>query len=308
MCSSVTGAYPIPIKRRVLRELIHYLSSTAAGAVGFEDMGDKWVKVRNDVRDGSFRRDDAAAREVAERWEQFTHYLCLTLSQELGTAVTAQRPRNQTTAERLSDIVTVLGETGDLTCTVRIPDAVGPLTITADLRSRQTSASVSIDAPRAGRVRARFNWLIRQLRQASDDLLVEASFANVRTTTAVRLGEVRDDPSLGFYPADPKREPRGFVLTQTKPMGQKRGRAEGSFVRETTAQTVGFYRDIIQHLKAWQPSAPQIHTDAGGNDDGTEREVGPQTELADRSAHGSVPAGGPTDPPEESAALPDPEA
>ena len=41
-------------------------------------------------------------------------------------------------------------------------------------------------------------------------------------------------------------------------MGQKRGRAEGSFVRETRTQAVSFYRDLVQNLKAWQAPAPQL--------------------------------------------------
>lgn len=92
-----------PDQEWILRELIHYLSSEASGAVGFEDMGDKWVEVRNAARDGSLRKGDAAARDVAERWEQFTNYLSLSLSQELGAHVVVARARNQTTAARLDE-------------------------------------------------------------------------------------------------------------------------------------------------------------------------------------------------------------
>jgi hypothetical protein len=42
-------------------------------------------------------------------------------------------------------------------------------------------------------------------------------------------------------------------------MGQKRGKAEGSFVRETRAQTFDFYRDLVQNLKPWQARAPKLH-------------------------------------------------
>lgn len=45
-------------------------------------------------------------------------------------------------------------------------------------------------------------------------------------------------------------------------MGQKRGRAEGSFVRETRAQLVTFYHDLVQNLKGWQVRPPQIRTDS----------------------------------------------
>ena len=73
---------------------------------------------------------------------------------------------------------------GELSLILRVPDAIGSLTIRADLRSRQTFVSVSIDAPREGRTKRRFNWLIRQLKQAPDDLLIEGSFPTVPTTTA----------------------------------------------------------------------------------------------------------------------------
>jgi hypothetical protein len=258
-----------PDQEWVLRELIHYLSSDASGAVGFEDMGDKWVTVRKAAHDGSLRTGDAAARDVAERWEQFTNYLCLSLSQELGTTVTASRPRGQTTPARLDELVKGLATDGELSSTLRVPDAVGPVRIRADLRSRQTFVSVSIDAPRDGRVKARFNWLLRQVHDAPDDLMVEASFPNARMTTAAKLGDARQDPAPLYYAAAPKREPREFVVTQSKPMGQKRGRAEGSFVRETSAQTVTFYRDVVQNLKAWRAPAPKLRTEPEPASDAT---------------------------------------
>jgi hypothetical protein len=92
-------------------------------------------------------------------------------------------------------------------------------------------------------------------------LLIEASFPNARVTTASKLGEVRSDPAPLYYPSDSRREPRGFVVTQARPMGEKRGRAEGSFVRETSAQTVTFYRDIVQNLKGWHAPAPKLRTE-----------------------------------------------
>ena len=175
----------------------------------------------------------------------------------------------QTTASRLDELVGGLETRGELSSTLRVPDAVGPLTIRSDLRSRQTFVSVTIDAPREGRAKSRFSWLIRQLKQAPDDLLIEASFPNARTTTVAKLGEVREDPALLFYAADLKREPRGFLLTRSRPMGQKRGRAEGSFVRETSAQTVTFYRDIVQNLKAWQAPAPKLRAESDEETDAT---------------------------------------
>lgn len=45
-------------------------------------------------------------------------------------------------------------------------------------------------------------------------------------------------------------------------MGQKRGRGEGSFVRETSAQAVEFYRDLVQNLRPWQARAPRLRVES----------------------------------------------
>lgn len=250
-----------PDQEWVLRELIHYLNSETSGAVGFEDMGENWVTVRKSAHDGTLRAGNSAARDVAERWEQFTNYLALSLSQELGASVIAHRPRTQSMAARLEETVRSLGDSGVMRSTLRIPDAVGPLEIHTDLRLRQTTTSVVMDAPREGKQRARFNWLIKQLADAPDDLRVEAAFPNARVTTAASLGSVRENPTVLFYPPDPRREPRAFVLARSRPMGQKRGRAEGSFVRETSAQAVEFYRDLLQNLKRWTAPAPKLRSE-----------------------------------------------
>ena len=250
-----------PHREWVLRELIHYLSSEAAGAAGFEDMGENWVAVRKAAHDGTLRPGDAAAHDVAERWEQFINYLALSLSQELGATVTPQHPRRQTTASRLEETVKELATSGEMGSTLRVPDAIGPLEIRTDLRGRQTVTSVTVDAPREGGLKARFTWLMRQLKDAPDDLRVEAAFPSARSTTTASLGEVRGDPKALYYPPDPKREPRSFVLARSRPMGQRRGRAEGSFVRETSAQAVEFYRDLVQNLKPWQAPAPKLRTE-----------------------------------------------
>jgi hypothetical protein len=39
---------------------------------------------------------------------------------------------------------------------------------------------------------------------------------------------------------------------RTAPLGIKGGKGQGSFVRDTRRQIIGFYGDIVQNLKAWQ--------------------------------------------------------
>lgn len=256
-----------PDQAWVLRELIHYLSSDASGVVGFGDMGKEWVPVRTAAHDGTLRQSDARAHGVADRWEQFIEYLCLSLSQELGRNVTSVRPRGQPVVARLNDLIRSLATEGALRATIRVPDAVGDLLICADLKSRLTSLSVSIDAPKEGRPKPRINWLRRQLGDIWPDLRIEAWYPYTRESVAATLEQVRAQPDILLFPADRQREPRSFMLTLSRPMGRKRGRDEGSFVRETREQTVSFYRDLVQNLKAWHAPAPQIRTEPASSED-----------------------------------------
>src|SRR5829696_328233 len=246
-----------PDQAWILGELIAYLDDERSGVSGFRDMGEHWVTVRNGAGDGTLRPSDPEVRDVAGRWDQFVEYLCLGLGQDLGRDVRPVRPRQQDHAARLDLVAAALAAQGVLTAAIRVPDAVGPLTVEADLRARRVVTSVSLDAPADGRPVTRINWLVRQLKDAPDGLVIEASFPNVRGTTACVLSDVRENPHA-LLAADHKRPPRAFRLALSGPLGTKRGKGEKSFVRETRQQAIAFYRDLVQDLRAWRAAAPKL--------------------------------------------------
>jgi hypothetical protein len=247
-----------PDQAWILGELIAYLDHENSGASGFQDMGESWVRVRDGARQGTLRAADKEVRAVAERWEQFIDYLALGLSQDLGREVEPVRPRKQTLTERLESLVQGLASEGALTGAVRVPDAIAPLVVHADLKARQLTTSVTVDAPREGRPSARINWMLRQLGDAPDGLRITVAFGNTRETTSLLLGEAREYPQRLLSPTDAKREPRSFELAATYPLGLKAGKGLGSFVRETRRQVIDFYGDLVQNLKPWQAKAPKL--------------------------------------------------
>ncbi len=246
-----------PDQAWILGELIAYLDDERSGASGFQDMGENWVKVRNGAADGTLRASAPEVRDVAERWDQFIEYLCLGLGQDLGREVRPVRPRKQDHAERGEAVAAGLAERGILSAAIRVPDAIGPITVEADLRARRVTTRVTVDAPADGRPATRINWLVRQLRDAPDGLVVEATFPNIRATTARVLSEVRETPQ-SLLSDDPKRPPKSFRLALSGPLGTKRGKGEKSFVRETRLQTIAFYRDLVQDLRPWRAAPPKL--------------------------------------------------
>jgi hypothetical protein len=247
-----------PDQAWLLGELIAYLDDERSGASGFQDMGENWVKVRNGAGDGTLRASNADVRDVAERWEQFVEYLCLGLGQDLGRDVRTVRPRKQTAAARLEANAGALADGGILDASIRVPDAVGPLAVQADLRTRKVVTSVVVEAPGDGRPTTRVNWLLRQLKEAPDGLVVEVSFANTKATTAGLLSTAKEDPQSLLLANDRARPPRAFRLALSRPMGTKRGKGERSFVLETRKQAIGFYRDLVQNLRPWRAAPPKL--------------------------------------------------
>lgn len=272
-----------PDQAWILAELIAYLEHERSGAIGFEDMGKHWVQVRSSARDGTIRATDTGVRDVVDRWEQFMEYLCLGLSQDLGVQVVSSQSRTKGGENWTASLLESLEAEGRLTGSFRVPGAVGPIEVEADLRARLTRASVKMSAPKDGRPLTRINWLLRQLRNAPDDLRIEVHFARTKETSALLLENASEDPRGLLSPTDPKREPRSFNLSLARPLGTKRGRGERSFVLETRRQVVSFYGDLVENLRDWQAKAPKLPAS-----DQADEEEDPRRTIANASP-GSVP-------------------
>ena len=247
-----------PDQAWILGELIRYLDDEKSGASGFNGMGRAWVQVRESARNGTLRADDPEAKTISGRWEQFVEYLCLHLSQELGVDVKQLRLRGKTSDEQLAAAVQRLAAEGIFACSMQVPDAVGPIGVEVNLRTRLVTTSVEVGAPKDGRPKTRVNWMMRQLADASDDLRIDIRFNRIRTTRSELLRDCREAPERLLMKDDPKREPRAFVIALSRPMGKKDGRKEGSFVVETRRQVTEFYRDLVQGLVPPRAKAPKI--------------------------------------------------
>jgi hypothetical protein len=265
-----------PDQAWILKELIAYLEHEKSGAIGFEDMGQNWVQVRNAARDGTIRPADPGVRDVVDRWEQFVEYLCLSLSQDLGVQVLSAQSRAKDGQKWTDDLLKGLETEGVLSGSFRVPGAVGPIDVEADLRARLTRVSVKASAPKEGRPATRINWILRQLKKAPDDLRVEVHFARTKESTALLLKDAREDPKALLSPSDPKREPRSFTLSLARPLGTKRGKGERSFVLETRRQVVSFYGDLVESLSEWRPKAPKLQSEKSPEESGDPRRTIPE--------------------------------
>lgn len=249
-----------PDQAWILGELIAYLDHERAGAGGFDDMGEKWVAVRDGAREATLKGSDFGVRDIASRWEQFVEYLSLGLTQDLGRQVEPLWPRKLDHTGRRELHIRSIVDQGKLLASIRVPDAAGVIDLEADLRGRRFRTSIVVNAPKEGRPSTRISWILRQLAGAKDDLMIEVRYPNQREPTSASLKDARTRPDRLLYAPDLKREPWTFRLTLSKDIGMKRGRLAGSFVLESKSQTSDFYRSIVQGLRAWAATAPKLPT------------------------------------------------
>lgn len=246
----------------ILAELIRYLQHPRSGAAAFDDMGAAWVSVRDAVIAGTLRPGDRKVPAVADAWLRLVRWLSLRLTADLGVSVVPVVPRRlaaDPTARRQA-VVNRLAADGVLEAIVRVPGAIGPLSIMADVRLGQVRTSVDVDAPQEGGNQRRISWLLRQLGdQGPDDLLVEVMFAGRSATACERLADVRQKPNL--LVADRSSDVKAFRLTRCSPLGPKRSGVKGAFVPSVTTAVESFYGTVVQALRRWPSPAPKLPAD-----------------------------------------------
>lgn len=262
MCEVIQDHHGVedPDQAWILGELIRYLRHPNSGATAFDDMGAEWVSVRDGARDNSLRRSDPAVRTIGLRWDQLLRFAALRLEADIGQTVTQYLPSAQREpAKRAAYLVERLASAGELDGALRIPNTVGDLELSADLRARRITAAISLGAPEDRGGRARCTWLASQLDADVDPrLVVEAYAKNARTPTTAALQAVRDDKDL-LLGAD-KRDPTRFRLSLTREMGaaRKTGRKAPGFIDATLQLITDFYGTVVQDLAGWTPKAPKI--------------------------------------------------
>lgn len=248
-----------PDQAWILGELIRYLEHPRSGALQFDDMGGSWVTTREAVAAGTLRSGDKCAPEVAARFDALLRYVSLQLGRRLGDDVTPALSRKELAepALRSQALVQSMCTTGIMQGAISIPNAIGPLTVTTDLRAGQVICHVDIAAPKDGKPTTRVNWLVRQLRHAPDTTRLEAFTLHSRGPgTADLLKNVREQPARLIE--DSRKELRSFRVALTMPLGSKRGRGRGAFIDSVENAINMFYGDVMQDLRAWTATPPRL--------------------------------------------------
>lgn len=257
-----------PEQAWILGELIRYLEHPASGVASIDDMGTSWVDIRDGARQGTLTSRSEGIDEVATKWDEVIRHLALHLSAETGAEVSQVLSRaHRDPRERLKALQRTLTDSGTLDAVIRIPNSAADLDVEADLRARQISVSATVLAPTDKGGKGSVGWLLRQLRGAPDDLLVEVYEKNARTPLSGSLAGLLQDPT-GVIPSD-RGDVHKFSLVLKREAGANRragGRSPG-FIDSINSTVETFYEKVMQNISAWQPPTPKVVRRPSDHDD-----------------------------------------
>ena len=248
-----------PEQAWILEELIRYLSHPKSGVLDFADMGDHWTAVRDAAADGRLPRNSGEAVEVCQRWEQLLRVAALRLGTEIGSDVMEVIPRAHQRNPKLRSkaFVQSLCADGTLSGTLRVPDTISDISVTADIRTSRLTLGATFAAPNDRTPRASVVWLVKQLKASPGSLLVDTYARNARHPVTATLEELREDPHRGLGEGKPA--PARFQLRYPAAMGLgRRTKRKKGFIDSVLDAVISFYSDVLQDLKPFVPRAPAI--------------------------------------------------
>lgn len=243
----------------VLNELIRFLQSDASGASEFNDMGPAWTEVRDGIRASSIRKPDAQVLDIIANFESLVRYSALTLSARLGVGAREVVSRTARTdyKKHLNSVATKLLSEKVLRGAIDVPGTAAKLEMEADLAGGLLHCSAQFSAPNEGRNRSRLNWLLRQLKDAPADTLVQWSYKHARVSEQPhKLADLREKTYEFDMPND--REIVSLRVEIMRTMGTKRSSGKGGFIDSVVDLFEEFYGSVLQKVSPWQNPAPRL--------------------------------------------------
>jgi hypothetical protein len=249
-------------QRRILSELVRFLSHPSTGVKGFERMPSVWKNIVTDARgDAPIKKNSPEVKEVIAAWHEEVRDLCLIMSRLLRTQVDIRLPRSHRNdpKKRVGDDSELLSAKQRLKCELDIPDTANAITIEANLRTRSILLSMRLAAPGDKKSSiARVNWIVRQLSKSnSSEIHVRAIWPGKAQATQASLEELRENASVLIDDYDKKMILTSFDVLFIRELSGKFS-GQKTFIDGLEEAVPDFYEHVGQHLRAWTPTAPRL--------------------------------------------------
>ena len=238
-------------------------------------MPSEWKSIVQKTANGSpLQRKADDLDNIVSSWHQEIQDIDLMLSRKANVKVKTKLSRRHASDPevRIKDDITYLIKEHSLTATLEVPDAAALIEISANIKTKAISASMVLIAPDNKKTNAaRLNWLLRQLNKSSEtDAHIGLHWPGRKLKTQHPLSKLNENPKIALRDNQNKviRFEVSMIRHLTKRFGQSR-----TFITDLEQLVSDFYENVGQHLRAYQPPAPQIQKDKSDSESVTPEEL-----------------------------------
>lgn len=252
-----------PDQAYILSELIRFLEHPTTRVKQTPSMGPRWTEATRAAFQGHpLHAGTPHVEALVSAWYQSLRFLTLEMSAQLGRPVTIATSRRDKLdpGERMKTDAAVLCLDRRIVSEIEVPDAASRLRLICDFRRRALEASMWLKAPTdKKRVGAHRTWIRNQLARCEDpNLRIEAAWPGRAPATTESLAGLRSEYSK-LLPDKAGHLPTAFEIVRLLDLGDRM--SQTTKFPEYCAEFVwSFYRDVGQHLRAFQPQAPRVST------------------------------------------------
>jgi hypothetical protein len=250
-----------PDQAYILSELIRFLEHPTTRIKQTPSMGPLWGEATRAAFQGHpLHPGSAQVEALVSAWYQALRFLTLDMSAQLGRPVTiaASRRHKADPAERMKEDAAALCKNRRIESEIEVPNAASRIKLICDFQRRALETSMWLKAPTDKKqVRAHRTWIRKQLMMCEDlNLRIVAYWPGRAPATTESLAELRSEDSR-LMPDQATNMPASFEVLRLLDLGDRISQTTkfpdyfAEFVR-------AFYRDVGQHLRAFQPQAPRV--------------------------------------------------
>ncbi len=244
-----------PEQAIILTEFIQFLKDPKSGVTSFSQMGRGWREVSLGINKGiKLKKNDVNVEDAISSWQQFSKFLSINLSEEVGQPVNEYISRSRSKDYRVNyqaNLVDIIDK-NYLDVEFDIPNAASKLHVIADFNRRTIIIEMSLEAPKDRTYpQSSINWITRQLKDLTDkNIEIRANWPR-GICEMKKLASAFEDP-LVLVPEGIKDLPRTLDVVQIIDLAGKFSSSK-AFVELTNKAVLDYYRNIGQNLRKWVP-------------------------------------------------------
>ena len=259
----------------ILGEMLRFLEHESTGVKRFDSMPSEWKGIVQKIANGSpLQKKVDDLDNIVSSWHQEIQDIDLMLSREANVKVRTKLSRTHASdpAKRIKDDVDYLYRKHSLIAALEVPDAAALIEISANIETKAISASMILIAPGDEKTNAfRLSWLLSQLRKSSEtDVHVGLHWPGRKSKTQHPLAKLRENRKIAFE--DSQNKVIRFEVSMIRHLAKRFGQPR-TFITDLEQLVSDFYENVGQHLRAYQPPAPQIQKDKSDPESVTPEEL-----------------------------------